>query len=95
LPAAIQKPDLNGLKLYEPGKSEENPYGFQGQLAIREQFRMSEPIREVLENPKIVATTQNLEAAASQSGMRTMQQDGMLKVVAGETTLEELSRVVG
>jgi type II secretory ATPase GspE/PulE/Tfp pilus assembly ATPase PilB-like protein len=95
LPEAIPKPDLNGLKLYEPGKSEENPYGYQGQLAIREQFMMSEPIREVLENPKIVATTQNLEQAASKSGMRTMQQDGMLKVVAGETTIEELSRVVG
>jgi type II secretory ATPase GspE/PulE/Tfp pilus assembly ATPase PilB-like protein len=95
LPEAIPRPNLDGLKLYEPGKSAENPYGFQGQLAIREQFRMSEPIRAILENPKVVATTQNLETAAAQSGMRTMQQDGILKVVAGETTLEELSRVVG
>ncbi|HVV26157.1 MAG TPA: ATPase, T2SS/T4P/T4SS family [Candidatus Saccharimonadales bacterium] len=95
LPEAIPKPNLDGLKLYEPGKSEENPYGFQGQLAIREQFMMSEPIRAILENPKVVATTQNLEDAAQKSGMRTMQQDGILKVVAGQTTLEELSRVVG
>lgn len=95
LPEAIPRPNLDGLKLYEPGKSEENPYGYQGQLAIREQFMMSEPIRHILESPQITATTQNLEDAAVQSGMRTMQQDGMLKVVAGETTLEELSRVVG
>ncbi|HVV67348.1 MAG TPA: GspE/PulE family protein [Candidatus Saccharimonadales bacterium] len=95
LPEAIPRPNLDGLKLYEPGKSEANPYGFQGQLAIREQFMMSEPLREVLENPHIVATTQNLEEAAIKSGMRTMEQDGILKVVAGETTLEELSRVVG
>lgn len=95
LPKAIPKPDLNALKLYEPGKSEANPYGYQGQLAIREQFMMSEPIRHILESPQITATTQNLEEAAAQSGMRTMQQDGMLKVVAGETTLEELYRVVG
>jgi len=27
--------------------------------------------------------------------MRTMLQDGMLKVVAGQTTLDELFRVVG
>lgn len=95
LPEGVERPNLDGLQLYKPGSSTENPYGFQGQIAIREQFTMSDALREILENPSKHASTQTLEEAASRSGMRTMLQDGMLKVVAGETTLEELYRVVG
>jgi type II secretory ATPase GspE/PulE/Tfp pilus assembly ATPase PilB-like protein len=97
LPTNIQKPNLEGIQLYKPGKSEENPFGYTGQVAIREQFRITEELRLVLERPTSSGTisTNEIEAAASRSGMRTMLQDGILKVVAGETTLEEVFRVVG
>lgn len=95
LPEGYEHPNLDGLQLYKPGSSEENPYGFTGQLAIREQFTMSDAITQILENPKIVVTTSGLEEAARKSGMLTMLQDGMLKVIRGETTLDELYRVVG
>lgn len=95
LPKGLEKPNLEGLQLYKPGSSEANPYGYQGQLAIREQFTMSDAMRELLENPDKDVSTQTIEAAATASGMLTMLQDGMLKVVAGETTLDELYRVVG
>jgi len=95
LPDGIEKPNLDNLQLFQAGKSAENPYGYRGQLAIREQFTMSEPMRQLLENPHLTITTQTIEEAASRSGMRTMLQDGMLKVIAGQTTLEELYRVVG
>lgn len=95
LPESIAKPNLDGLKLYKPGSSPENPYGFSGQLAIREQFTMTGAMQELLENPKKYVSTQTIEEAAAQSGMLTMLQDGMLKVIAGQSTLEELYRVVG
>lgn len=95
LPEGIARPNLDGLKLYSPGSSDANPYGFKGQIAVREQFTMSDKLRVLLENPKTHVSAQTIEAAASESGMLTMLQDGMLKVVAGETTLEELFRVVG
>lgn len=95
LPEGVEKPNLDGLQLYKPGSSEANPYGYKGQLAIREQFTMSEAMRQLLESPDRTITTQAIEEAAIHSGMRTMLQDGMLKVVAGETTLDELYRVVG
>jgi type II secretory ATPase GspE/PulE/Tfp pilus assembly ATPase PilB-like protein len=95
LPEGIERPNLDGLQLYKPGSSDSNPYGYQGQLAIREQFTMSGPLQHLLEDPKSVISTHTLEEAARQSGMRTMLQDGMLKVLAGETTLAELYRVVG
>lgn len=95
LPKNIKAPDLKGLKLYKPGSSEENPYGFRGQLAIREQFLMTGEIRRLLEQRNTVLSAQEIEAAAINSGMKTMLQDGLLKVLAGQTTLEEVYRVVG
>lgn len=95
LPPGFEHPKLESVQLYKPGSSDENPYGFTGQMAIREQFTMSESLHQLLENPKSYISTQAIEAAAAQSGMLTMLQDGMLKVLRGETTLEELYRVVG
>jgi type II secretory ATPase GspE/PulE/Tfp pilus assembly ATPase PilB-like protein len=95
LPEGIERPNLEGLQLYKPGSSQENPYGYQGQVAVREQFTMSKALQDLLSNPDAYVSAQTIEAAASQSGMRTMLQDGMLKVIAGETTLDELYRVVG
>jgi type II secretory ATPase GspE/PulE/Tfp pilus assembly ATPase PilB-like protein len=94
LPSNIEKPKLQGLKLYKPGSSPENPYGFRGQIAIREQFLMTGEIRKLLEQTRTVLSAQEIEAAASKSGMCTMKQDGILKALAGETTLEEVFRVV-
>ena len=95
LPESIPKPSLEGLQLYKPGKSETNPFGYQGQVAVREQFTMSDDLRLLLENPKSHVSTQTIEEAAAKSGMLSILQDGMLKVIAGESSLEELYRVVG
>ncbi len=95
LPADVEKPDLSNLQLYKPGSSEENPFGFKGQIAIREQFQMTGEIRKLLETHTDVISAQDIEAAAVASGMRTMLQDGILHVIAGRTTLEEVYRVVG
>jgi len=75
--------------------SPDNPYGFRGQLAIREQFLMTGEIRRLLEQHTTVLSSQDIEAAAIKSGMRTMLQDGILKACAGLTTLDEVYRVVG
>jgi type II secretory ATPase GspE/PulE/Tfp pilus assembly ATPase PilB-like protein len=95
LPEGVERPNLDGLKLYKPGSSEANPYGYEGQLAIREQFIMSQGLQKLLENPKSNVTAQTIEKTAIEGGMLTMLQHGMLKVIAGETTMEELYRVVG
>ncbi|HSX46939.1 MAG TPA: GspE/PulE family protein [Patescibacteria group bacterium] len=94
LPADIEKPSLDNLQLYKPVSSADNPFGFKGQIALREQFLMIGKVAELLTSGK-QPTTQEIEAAAIASGMRTMLQDGVLKVIAGETTLDEIYRVVG
>lgn len=95
LPENTERPDLDNLQLFKPGSSPDNPYGFSGQLAIREQFFMTGEIRKLLEQTHEVLSAQEIEQAAVKSGMRTMLQDGILKVCAGETTLDEVFRVVG
>lgn len=95
LPSNIPRPSLQNLQLYRPTPTAENPYGFKGQLAIREQFTMTGEIRNLLEQTKKVLSTQEIETSAIASGMKTMLQDGMLKVIAGQTTLDEIYRVVG
>lgn len=94
-PEGIERPDLTNLKLFKPGSSPENPYGYRGQVAVREQFTMDGAVRQLLSGPTVSISTQAIEAAAVQSGMLTIDQDAILKVIAGETTLEEVSRVVG
>ena len=94
LPPETEKPQIEGLQLYKPGSSAENAYGYSGQIALREQFLMKSHVIEVLTGAT-KPTTQQIDAAAVASGMRTMLQDGILKVIAGQTTLDEILRVIG
>lgn len=96
LPEGVSRPtELSQLQLFQPGSTAENPYGFKGQIALREQFIMTGKIRELLERGDRNLSAQTIEAAAVESGMLTMLQDGVLKVCAGQTTLDEVFRVVG
>jgi type II secretory ATPase GspE/PulE/Tfp pilus assembly ATPase PilB-like protein len=95
LPPDIERPDLTNLQLYKPGSTPDNPFGYQGQIALREQFLMTGAIRELLEHPTQTLSAQAIEEAAIHSGMTTMLQNGILHVLNGETTLEEIYRVVG
>lgn len=94
LPPGVDRPDLTNVQLYRPGKSAENPFGFTGQMALREQFTMTGEIRTLLEHGG-QPSAQEIEEAAIRSGMLTMLQQGVLKAIAGETSLEEVLRVVG
>jgi len=95
LPPHIERPNLEGLQLYKAGSSADNPFGYKGQTALREQFVMSDGMREVLQKEGMKLSAQDIEEEAIKNGMTTMLQDGILKVIKGETTLEEVYRVVG
>src|ERR1019366_8029386 len=61
LPDGMERPNLEGLQLYKPGSSPENPYGFKGQIAIREQFTMNGEMRHLLELGRSELTTHEIE----------------------------------
>ncbi len=95
LPADVERPNLDHVTLYHPGASEEFPYGFTGQFAIREFMLMTPELQTILRKPARDITTAELETAAVRGGMLSLQQAGVLKALAGETTIEEVYRVVG
>jgi type II secretory ATPase GspE/PulE/Tfp pilus assembly ATPase PilB-like protein len=94
LPPGVERPNLDSITLYKPGTSAENPFGYSGQLAIREQMQMTPGIQQELRKPIQQITTDSLQAVAVQDGMITMLQDGILKALSGVTTLEEVYRVI-
>src|SRR3569833_312489 len=51
LPVGVAKPNVDNLTLFKPGSSAENPFGYKGQLAIREQFVMTPGVRKLLQLP--------------------------------------------
>ncbi|MGO8839443.1 MAG: GspE/PulE family protein [Limisphaerales bacterium] len=68
-----------------------NHTGFSGRLPVTEMLTVTEPFREaVLKKMQ----TSALEQIATQEGMRTLWQNALLRVAHGETTLEEIIRVV-
>lgn len=94
LPPQVQKPDLSNITLYKAGSSASNPFGYTGQLPIREQLLMTPGVAQLLGRPPNEITTEMLEAQAVKEGMQTMLQDGVLKAISGLTTIEEVYRVV-
>jgi type II secretory ATPase GspE/PulE/Tfp pilus assembly ATPase PilB-like protein len=94
-PPHIARPNLEEVTLYKPGRSEQYPFGYGGQLAIREQLVMTPGVQQLLKLPPNEITTESLQGKAVEEGMRTMLHDGLLKAISGVTTLEEVFRVVG
>lgn len=64
--------------------------GYRGQIAIIEVLPMSDAIRRMVLNR---AEAREIHRTAVDDGMRTMYQDGLLKALAGVTTLDEVLRV--
>lgn len=94
-PPGLEKPDLDSATLYKAATSADNPFGYRGQVAIREQLRMTPGVQQLLRLPPNQITTEMLQAKAVEEGMRTMLHDGLLKALAGLTSLDEVYRVVG
>jgi type II secretory ATPase GspE/PulE/Tfp pilus assembly ATPase PilB-like protein len=94
LPPNVPRPDLTNVTLYKPGTSAEIPFGYRGQMAIREQLQMTPGIQQELHKSPAEITTDSLQKVAIQDGMITMLQDGILKAIEGITTVEEVYRVI-
>ncbi|MCA9309390.1 Flp pilus assembly complex ATPase component TadA, partial [Candidatus Saccharibacteria bacterium] len=60
----IEKPNLDKITLYKPGKSEENPFGYKGRLSILEQLTITPEIQALLRNQYEVPTSEKIEEEA-------------------------------
>jgi type II secretory ATPase GspE/PulE/Tfp pilus assembly ATPase PilB-like protein len=93
--APVDLSQIGNARLYAPGSSPENPFGYDGQFAIRELLTMTEKMKYLLTHDAKNLTTEQIEAAAVEGGMLTMEQEGILRVLNGDTTLSEIQRVIG
>jgi type II secretory ATPase GspE/PulE/Tfp pilus assembly ATPase PilB-like protein len=94
LPPGIEHPDVNSIQLYKAVATTASPFGYKGQMALREQLQMTPGIQQLLRMPPEQVTTDMLQKKAVEDGMLTMLQDGILKAIQGITTVEEVYRVV-
>ncbi len=95
LPENIEKPNVEGeITLYKPKITEESPFGYRGRVVLMEQLVVDEEIQKFLRGELADAHAETIEKVAKQQGMVTMIQSGVLRALAGETTLEEIHRVL-
>ncbi len=99
-----ENPDPHHLKLLgiDPAETKKRPVykgagcsacsnsGYKGRLGIFEMIELNAEIRELAFKR---APTNELRKCARASGMRTLTQDGILKIFKGTTTAEEVSRI--
>ena len=93
LPLQEKKNIPSDLIFYGPiGCEECNGLGYKGRVGVYEIMVVDDAIEKL-----ILAGTgaaNDVEAAARSSGMLTMVEDGVLKALAGMTSLEEVFRVL-
>ncbi|MEX1014493.1 MAG: GspE/PulE family protein [Candidatus Paceibacterota bacterium] len=93
LPERVNKDDYKKFTLFDPvGCKDCNNLGYKGRTSIFELFEITEKIENLIyQNP----TETDLKKAAEENGMTTIQEDGLLKIIKGITSIEEVERVAG
>ena len=94
LPEGIDRPDVENLQLYRPGKTDALPFGYSGRIMIAETLVLNENIQDILRREPSKVATEDIQKQALADGMVTLLQDGILKAVSGLTTIEEVYRSV-
>lgn len=86
--------DENGLKTLWRADATNNEddvqEGYRGRIGIYEVLKVSDATKQLIMSH---ATSDQIQAQATQEGMITMQIDGLIKALRGETTIEEVLRV--
>lgn len=66
--------------------------GYRGRMGIFELMRVTEKVRQLIVNPEF--TLDQLRKLARSEGMKSMFEDGLEKSARGNTTIEEVLRVI-
>jgi len=85
------KQTIKDIPFYKPKSSKEFPDGYRGRVGIYEVLNVDESIKSLLQKGSGVDEIQN--QAVSQ-GMRLMFADGFTKAARGQTSIEEILRVI-
>jgi type II secretory ATPase GspE/PulE/Tfp pilus assembly ATPase PilB-like protein len=93
LPSRVERDELNNLKIFEaPGCQWCGGLGYRERIGIFEVFLITPEVMKAMAEK---VTDLELQELARQQQMITMQQDGLIKILLGLTTFEEVERVTG
>jgi type IV pilus assembly protein PilB len=93
LPPRVNKENYKEISIYKPKGCEKCNYtGYKGRIGIFEFFESSPEVeRLILKDTSWLA----IKELANKNQMTTMEQDGILKVISGITTFEEVESATG
>ena len=94
LPPEIEHPDLDTFTLWRAVPTDDVPFGYKGRMPVMEQMVVTEEVQKFIRGDVQDIHTETIEAAAKKQGMVTLLQAGVLAALHGETTLEEVNRVI-
>lgn len=94
IPDDVDHPDLDSFKLWKPVPSDDAPFGYKGRVVIMEQLVVDEEIQKFIRGDIDDVHPEAIEKAAKERGMLTLEQVGVLAALRGETTLDEVGRVI-
>ena len=87
--------DRDNFTLYEPVPTgQDDPFGYKGRKVIMEQLNVTEEIQKYIRGDIEEINTNAIEKTAREAGLITLEQKGILACLRGETTLDEISRVI-
>lgn len=94
IPDDTDLPNLDTFKLWRPIPSEDAPFGYKGRIVIMEQMVVTEEIQKFIRGDIEDVHPDAIEKTAKTEGMLTLEQVGVLAALRGETTLDEIARVI-
>lgn len=87
----VEKDTWEKIPFYKAVKSTDSEDGYASRVGIHEVLKVSVTIRELILKG---GSQEEIEVVAKKEGMMTMLEDGIFQAVLGNTTLEEIFRVV-
>lgn len=95
VPAEKLPQDISGdFKLWKPVASEDSPFGYKGRIVVMEMMVVNDNIAAFLRGERGVISTEAIEAQARKDGLLTLLQQGVISALRGNTTIEEVNRVI-
>jgi type II secretory ATPase GspE/PulE/Tfp pilus assembly ATPase PilB-like protein len=82
---------FDGSVKHAVGCAECNGTGYKGRIAVVEILHISDELKKMISEGK---STLDIYAKAREAGFLTLQEDALIKVIDGLTTIEEMRRVV-
>ncbi len=79
------------IPFYKPVKDASSEDGYSGRVGIHEVLKVTSTIKEMIIKG---SSEDEIETQAKKEGMTTMLEDGIFKAISGETSIEEVFRVI-